>query len=188
MNATVTEARPRFRAARSADVGVIVALVESAYRGDSSRKGWTTEADFLDGQRTDPHGVNALIGKADNLILLAERPPMSPGQAGELLACCHLEKQGDACYFGMFAVDPRLQGGGVGKHMMAEAERIAAQEWKCTQMEMTVISIRNELVAWYERRGYRRSGVFKPFPYGDERFGIPKRDDLRFELLVKPLI
>jgi N-acetylglutamate synthase-like GNAT family acetyltransferase len=180
MNATVTEARPQFRAARAADVGAIVALVESAYRGDISRKGWTTEADFLDGQRTDPDGVLALIDKPDGRILLAERD-------GELLACCHLEKQGGACYFGMFAVNPALQGGGVGKYMMAEAEHIATQEWKCTQMEMTVISIRNELVAWYERRGYRRSGVFKPFPYGDERFGIPKRDDLRFELLVKAL-
>jgi GNAT superfamily N-acetyltransferase len=179
MNATIDQTRLQFRAAIAADVAAIVALVESAYRGDVSRKGWTTEADFLDGQRTDPVGVGAIIGKSGNRVLLAER-------AGELLACCHLEKQGDACYFGMFAVDPTLQGGGVGKQMMVEAERIAA-EWKCTKMEMTVISIRDELVAWYERRGYRRSGVFKPFPYGDARFGIPKRDDLRFELLVKAL-
>ena len=106
---------------------------------------------------------------------------------GRMFACCHIEKQGEACYFGMFAVDPTLQGGGVGKRMMAEAERIARDEWKCIKMEMTVISVRDDLIAWYERRGYRRSGVFKPFPYGDERFGIPKRDDLRFELLVKPL-
>jgi ribosomal protein S18 acetylase RimI-like enzyme len=180
MNATVTAAPAQFRAARAADVGAVVALVESAYRGDVSRKGWTTEADFLEGQRTDPAGVAALLDKPHSRVLLAERD-------GELLACCHLEKMGDACYFGMFAVKPSLQGGGVGKHMMAEAERIAAQEWQCTQMDMTVISIRAELIAWYERRGYRRSGVFKPFPYGDARFGIPKRDDLRFELLVKML-
>lgn len=180
MNVTIDEARLQFRAATAADVAAIVALVESAYRGDVSRKGWTTEADFLDGQRTDPDGVAGLLGKPGSRVLLAERD-------GELLACSHLEKQGDACYFGMFAVRPSLQGGGVGKQMMAESERIAAQEWKCIKMEMTVISIRNELVAWYERRGYRRSGVFKPFPYGDARFGIPKRDDLRFELLVKAL-
>lgn len=187
MSAIVSEVKPQFRAARAADVAAIVALVESAYRGDVSRKGWTTEADFLDGQRTDPEGVASLIGKPDNRVLLAERPSTGSGQAGELLACCHLEKQGEACYFGMFAVNPTLQGGGVGKHMMVEAERIAAQEWQCTKMEMTVISIRAELIAWYERRGYRRSGVHKPFPYGDARFGIPKRDDLQFELLVKPL-
>jgi ribosomal protein S18 acetylase RimI-like enzyme len=179
MNATV-EAVPTFRAAEAADVPRIVALVESAYRGDVSRRGWTTEADFLDGQRTDPVGVAQIIGTPGNRILLAERD-------GELLACCQLEHQGDACYFGMFAVAPSLQGGGVGKQMMTQAERIAAQEWKCTQMQMTVITIRHELIAWYERRGYRRSGVFKPFPYGDARFGIPKREDLQFEVLVKNL-
>jgi len=180
MNATVAEAVLEFRAAGKSDVPDIVALVESAYRGDVSRQGWTTEADFLDGQRTDPIGVAELVGKAGNRILLAERD-------SKLLACCHLEKLDAACYFGMFAVNPTLQGSGVGKQMMNEAERIAAQEWECTQMEMTVITIRHELIAWYERRGYRRSGVFKPFPYGDARFGIPKRDDLQFELLVKAL-
>ncbi len=68
-----------------------------------------------------------------------------------------------------------------------EAERIARGEFYCREMQMTVISIRDDLIAWYERRGYARSGIYKPFPYGDERFGIPKRSDLRFELLVKAL-
>ena len=180
MDTVVDGVRLAFRDARVSDVNAIVSLVESAYRGDVSRQGWTTEADFLDGQRTDPVGVGEIIVKPGSRVLLGER-------GGELLACCHLEKQGDACYFGMFSVQPTLQGGGVGKQMMAEAERLAHDEWKCTKMEMTVISIRDELVAWYERRGYRRTGVFKPFPYGDARFGIPKRDDLRFELLEKRL-
>ena len=87
----------------------------------------------------------------------------------------------------MFAVDPTLQGGGVGKLVMAEAERVAKDDFGCMRMEMTVISVRDEPIAWYERRGYRRTGKYKPFPYGDERFGIPKRDDLKFELLVKTL-
>jgi len=113
-------------------------------------------------------------------VLLGER-------GGELLACCHLEKQEDSCYFGMFSVRPTLQGGGIGKRMMNEAERIAREDWRCARMEMTVISVRDELIAWYERRGYRRTGRYKPFPYGDARFGLPKRDDLRFELLVKDL-
>jgi len=180
MNTVLDDARLRFRNATAADVNVIVSLVESAYRGDASRQGWTTEADFLDGQRTDPAGVAEIIAKPASHVLLGER-------AGELLACCHLEKQGDACYFGMFSVLPTLQGGGVGRQMLAEAESLARREWKCTKMEMTVISIRDELVAWYERRGYRRTGKYKPFPYGDARFGIPKRDDLRFELLEKRL-
>jgi ribosomal protein S18 acetylase RimI-like enzyme len=87
----------------------------------------------------------------------------------------------------MFSVSPLLQGGGIGRAMLAEAERIARDDWACTEMQMTVISIRDELIAWYERRGYRRTGIHSPFPYGDERFGIPLRDDLRFELLVKTL-
>jgi ribosomal protein S18 acetylase RimI-like enzyme len=87
----------------------------------------------------------------------------------------------------MFAVDPTLQAGGLGRSLLTEAERIARDEWGCRRMEMTVIVQRDELIAWYERRGYRRTGTYKPFPYGQERFGIPRREDLRFELLVKEL-
>jgi GNAT superfamily N-acetyltransferase len=168
-----------FRTATEADVPAVVALVESAYRGDSGRRGWTTESDLLDGQRTDAADVAAAIARPDSRILLLERD-------GRLLACCHLERQGEAAYFGMFAVDPAQQTGGLGKRLLAEAERIA-REWRCRAMEMTVIVQRAELIAWYERRGYRRTGTYKPFPYGDERFGIPRRDDLRFELLRKDL-
>ena len=180
MDAALDVAALVFRDARVADVAAIVALVESAYRGDASRAGWTTEADLLDGQRIDVVGVADIVMRRGSRVLLAE-------MNGELLACCHLEKQGDSCYFGMFSVKPTMQAAGVGKRTLAEAERLAREEWKCTGMEMTVISVRDELIGWYERRGYRRSGRYKPFPYGDERFGIPKRDDLRFELLVKHL-
>jgi ribosomal protein S18 acetylase RimI-like enzyme len=169
-----------FRLATAPDVDAIVALVESAYRGDVSRKGWTTEADLLDGQRTDPAGVAELVTKPGSCMLLAERD-------GALLACANLEKRADAGYFGMFSVRPDLQGAGIGRAMLAEAERIARDDWQCREMQMTVISVRDELIAWYERRGYARTGIHSPFPYGDARFGIPKRDDLRFELLVKPL-
>jgi GNAT superfamily N-acetyltransferase len=180
MNAIVSNPCLLFRDATAADVAAIVALVESAYRGDVSRKGWTTEADFLDGQRVDVAGVAEVIAKPGSRVVLAERD-------GLMLACCHVEKQGDVGYFGMFSVQPDLQGGGIGKQMMHEAERIARDEYNCIKMEMTVISIRDDLIPWYERRGYQRTGVFKPFPYGDERFGIPKRDDLRFEVLAKAL-
>jgi N-acetylglutamate synthase-like GNAT family acetyltransferase len=141
-----TPSATTFRAATTADTDAIVALVESAYRGDVSRKGWTTEADMLDGQRTDVSGVDALIRKSGSRVLLIERD-------GELLACSHVEKQGDATYFGMFSVRPDQQGGGLGKAMLAEAERIARDEWACREMQMTVISIRDELIEWYERRG-----------------------------------
>jgi len=170
-----------FRDATTDDVTDVVALIESAYRGDASRVGWTTEADILHGQRTDPDGVRDVVQRPDSRLLLADRD-------GSLVACCQLEHRGSACYFGMFAVRPGLQGGGVGKTVLAEAERLAREDWAATAMEMTVISVRDELIAFYERRGYRRTGELSPFPYGDERFGLPQRDDLAFERLVKELV
>ncbi|GHF56481.1 GNAT family N-acetyltransferase [Streptomyces griseosporeus] len=170
-----------FRDATDADVDALVVLVESAYRGDASRAGWTTEADILDGQRTDPEGVLEVIKSPDSRLLTVERD-------GEIVACCQLEHRGDYAYFGMFAVRPSLQGAGLGKVIIAEAERQARETWGVREMHMTVISVREDLIAWYERRGYRRTGRTSPFPYGDERFGVPRRDDLRFELLVKPLV
>ncbi|AOT57617.1 MULTISPECIES: GNAT family N-acetyltransferase [Streptomyces] len=178
--APLQDARETYRDAVEADVPALVALVESAYRGDASRAGWTTEADLLDGQRTDPQGVREVIGAPGSRLLAVERD-------GELVACCQLERRGDAAYFGMFAVRPGLQGGGLGRRVLAEAERLAREEWGAREMHMTVISVRDELIAWYERRGYRRTGRTSPFPYGDERFGVPRREDLRFELLVKAL-
>ncbi|MGV9240944.1 GNAT family N-acetyltransferase [Streptomyces nigra] len=169
-----------FRDATDADVDSIVALVESAYRGDSSRAGWTTEADILEGQRTDPEGVLQVVKSPDSRLLTVERD-------GRIVACYQLEHRGTYAYFGMFAVSPELQGAGLGKVIIAEAERQARATWGVTEMHMTVISVRNDLIAWYERRGYRRTGRMTPFPYGDERFGIPRRDDLQFELLVKEL-
>lgn len=169
-----------YRDATEADVEELVPLIESAYRGDSSRTGWTTEADILEGQRTDPDGVRKVITTPGSRLLTVERD-------GVIVACCQLEHRGDAAYFGMFAVRPGLQGGGLGKEIIAEAERTAREDWGVTEMHMTVISVRDELIAWYERRGYRRTGELTPFPYGDERFGIPQREDLAFELLVKEL-
>ena len=172
-----------FRSATPADAEAIVALVESAYRGDASRIGWTTEADLLDGRRTDVASVLALMHEPDSMILLAQR---ADGPA--LLACCHLAREGaDNAYFGMFAVRPDAQGKGVGRRVLAEAERIARATWRCSHMAMTVIDVRAELIAWYERRGYHRTREYKPFPYGDARFGLPRRPDLRFELLLKAL-
>lgn len=169
-----------FRDATDADVDALVALIESAYRGDTSRTGWTTEADILDGQRTDPESVRAVIKPPLSRMLVVE-------SEGQPVACCQLEHRGSAAYFGMFAVRPGLQGAGLGKVVIAEAERTAQETWGVRAMQMSVISLREDLIAWYERRGYRRTGQMSPFPYGDERFGIPRRDDLQFELLVKQL-
>ena len=167
-----------FRNATAVDIPAVVALVESAYRGDVSRQGWTTEADLLGGRRTGPDDVQACIARARSRILLAE-------DGSDLLACAHVADEDGAGYFGMFSVQPGLQGGGIGKAVLAEAERIVRDEWQLPAMLMTVIDVRDELIAFYERRGYRRTGILKPFPYGDERFGQPRRDDLRFEVLEK---
>ncbi|WP_312237654.1 GNAT family N-acetyltransferase [Stenotrophomonas sp.] len=169
-----------FRSATAADIPALIALVTSAYRGDASRAGWTTEADLLDGARIDAEGLQADLSRPRSTILLAERD-------GQLLACAHVADDHGKGYFGMFSVDPAQQGGGIGKVMIDAAEAHAAREWGVPVMQMTVIDVREELIAFYERRGYVRTGIKKPFPYGDARFGTPKRDDLRFEILEKPL-
>lgn len=169
-----------FRDATAADVPALVDLVTSAYRGDASRRGWTTEADMLDGKRIDADLLRADIERPRSQVLVAERD-------GLMLACAHVCEEGGAGYFGMFSVRPELQGGGIGKRLLAEAERIVREDWCLPAMRMTVIDIRDELIAFYERRGYRRTGIKKPFPYGDARFGIPRRQDLRFEVLEKQL-
>ena len=177
----------RFRDAVAGDIPALVALVTSAYRGDASRVGWTTEADLLDGNRIDPEVLRGDIERAHSRVVVAERPSTGPGQAGDLLGCAHVCIEGGAGYFGMFAIRPELQGAGLGKQLLAEAERIMREEWRLPVMRMTVIDLREELIAFYQRRGYRRTGIKKPFPATDPRFGLPRRDDLRFELLEKAL-
>ncbi|MBS1117804.1 MAG: family N-acetyltransferase [Deltaproteobacteria bacterium] len=169
-----------FRPATRADIPAVVELVESAYRGDASRVGWTTEADLLGGRRTDADDVRSCIERERSIVLLAERD-------GHLVACAHVAIEGPAGYFGMFSVTPMLQGAGLGKAVLAEAERLAREDWQVPRMRMSVIDVRTELIAFYERRGYVRTGIKRPFPYGDERFGSPKRDDLRFEVMEKQL-
>lgn len=171
---------PTFRVAAEADTGALVELLNSAYRGDTSRKGWTTEAHLLDGQRVDAEGVAETLTAPNVRVVLAE-------VAGQLVACCELQRGGDSeAYFGMFAVRPTEQGGGLGSRLLAEAERMA-QDWGCQRLRMLVIRQRTDLISWYERRGYHRTGATEAFPYGDPRYGLPKRDDLRFEELAKPI-
>lgn len=175
-----TEPPLRFRRATKGDVPAVVALVESAYRGDASRAGWTTEADLLDGQRTDAREVAEIAGGETTRVILAERE-------GELVGCVVVKDEGAHAYLGMLSVRPSLQGGGVGRALVAEAERVARDELGRDAMRMTVIAQRPELLAWYARLGYAPTGETEPFPYGDPRFGLPRRDDLVFVVLRKAL-
>lgn len=154
-------------AATLADVPALYVLVNSAYRGDSSRQGWTTEADLLDGVRTDESGLQSMLENPEGTILKYE-------EAGRLLGCVYLEQEGDHLYLGMLTVSPEAQAGGIGKQLMAAAEQFA-RDRHCRAITMTVIPQRHELIAFYERRGYRATGETEPFPMDDPRFGLPKQ-------------
>ena len=153
-------------------------LVNSAYRGDSSRQGWTTEADLIDGTRTDAADIKELIETPDITLLKYV-------EDGELRACVELKKEGSKLYLGMLTVKPNLQGKGIGKLLLKSAEE-EALKLKCSSVFMTVISIRKELIDWYLRHGYQFTGERKPFAFNDPRFGQPKMK-LEFVVLEKKL-
>ncbi|HSN70112.1 MAG TPA: GNAT family N-acetyltransferase [Steroidobacteraceae bacterium] len=168
------------RPATLADTEALVALVNSAYRGASSKVGWTTEADLLGGQRIDAAMLREQIDAPQSMILVHEAD-------GEIVACVALERGEADCYLGMLTIRPGLQSAGLGSRLLAAAEQIAAERWRAGSIYMTVIEQRTELIGWYERRGYVRTGEYRPFPYGDPRYGLPKRPDLRFAVLRKSL-
>ena len=160
------------------DIPVLDKLVNSAYRGESSKKGWTTEADLLDGIRTDEHGLQIMFQNPNATILKYE-------EAGQLLGCVYLETKGTDLYLGMLTVSPDAQTNGIGKQLMAAAEQMAIVQ-HCRAITMTVITVRHELIAWYERRGYRPTGERIPFP-NNPNLGILKQS-LEFMIMEKALI
>ena len=161
------------------DILEISNLVNSAYRGESSKKGWTTEEHLLGGIRTDEQDLlKTFENEAITVLKFTEND--------KIIGTVSLEKQGDKLYLGMLTVSPDLQGGGVGKQLLKAAEDFAKEE-SIPKIVMTVISVRSELIAWYERHGYVRTGETKPFPMNDPNFGIPK-EFLEFIALEKTLI
>ncbi len=169
------------RDAIPADIPALHALIESAYRGEASRAGWTTEADLLDGQRTDPEELAGIIADPDQALLLA-------WQDHQRVACVRIQRFADGLgYFGMLSVKPTLQAAGFGRRMVAEAEAALAQRFGAVRIRIQVFPQRTELIAWYERLGYVATGEIAPFPYGDLRFGEPRRGDLSFVLFEKAL-
>lgn len=167
------------RRASVEDAEEIAALVNKCYRGDSSRVGWTTEDDLLGGTRTDRNDIERLMTADDSAFLVLV-------ENDEIIGSVHVQKEGESSYLGMLVVKPELQGGGIGRQVMQAAENFARAEWHSDRMTMTVFTVREELLAYYERRGYRRTGEFKPFvSYGVN--GIAKVEGLEFEVLEKAL-
>jgi ribosomal protein S18 acetylase RimI-like enzyme len=166
---------PTYRYAQKADTPALVALIECAYRGEDAVGKWTSEAHLLKGPRTNDKEIEGLIAREETRFLIAEID-------GKLVGCCLLQglppepdARINAAYFGMFAINPEIHGGGLGKKLIAEAEKRVQDLWRCNQMVMTVINVRTALIEWYERRGYRLTGATLPFPFS-ESTGETTRD------------
>jgi ribosomal protein S18 acetylase RimI-like enzyme len=169
-----------WRTATEADAEALEALIESAYRGDASRVGWTTEADLLGGNRTSVAMLLDTLGDPAQTVIVCEDPQ-------GLLATVTVERRHGYGYVGAVSVRPTDQGSGIGRELLTRAERMIGEAWGLERARMTVIAQRPELIDWYSRRGYADTGETAPFPYGDSRFGAPKRDDLYFVILEKAL-
>ena len=168
------------RPGRPADADLLTDLIRSAYRGQDSRAGWTSEADLVEGERISRDQILTMISAGGSVLLVGE-------DAGQIVACCQLRNEGAGlAYFGTFAVSPQAQGAGLGRRLMAEAERQAVAAFAATRLMMTVLAQQDKLIAYYERRGFRRTGETRPFP-ADPRYARPLRDDLCFAVLEKPL-
>lgn len=189
-----------FRKATPLDIPPLLSLIVSAFRGESSRAGWTTEADLLADERISPTALHAKITDPSGLVLLAfnatsasstgTSTPESDTETSPsgLVACCEIVRKDDErAYFGLFAVSPKLQAGGIGRQVLQKAEEHAKREWGTKIMTMCVIWTREELIAWYIRRGYARTGEKSPFPYAELYNGKALRDDLYFDHFEKVL-
>jgi predicted N-acetyltransferase YhbS len=164
--------------ASAPDIPALNILINSAYRGESARKGWTTEADLLDGIRTDEPALAALLHQQGASMLVCR------DKSGRIIGCVYLQKEPETFYLGMLTVDPGLQAAGIGSRLLHAAEEHVKSQQGNT-ISMTVISVRHELIAWYERKGYSQTGETKPFP-DDPAFGIP-RQPLMFVVMKKKL-
>lgn len=167
------------RPATLADIPALHALIETAYRGESAKRGWTHEADLLGGQRTDPEALGDMLANPDMVLLVAE-------DTERLIGCVQGTRVGTArAYLGLLTVDPALQAAGLGRRLIAAIETDSAARFGAQVMEMTVIRQRDELIAYYVRRGYALTGETRPFPMEDARFGLPKTRALEFVVLEK---
>jgi hypothetical protein len=158
----------------------IAALVNSVYRGENAKKGWTTEAGILGGIRITPEKTEEYINTPGSIIMLAVHD-------NKIIGCVHLEKDGDSCWLGMLSVDVNYQTFGLGKILIEKSESVVKDKFRCGEMKMKVIGIRKELVDYYIRRGYEPTGERVDFTGGEDTFGKPFVQNLHFEILAKKL-
>ena len=169
------------RDATPADIPALHRLIQSAYRGEASRAGWATEADLLDGQRTDPEELADILAAPEQALLTAWRDEV-------LVGCVMITDRAEGTgYFGMLSINPTLQSGGLGRRLVEAAHAALAARFGARRVRISVFPQREALIAWYERLGYRRTGDTLPFPYGNPRYGLPKRDDLYFVVMERTL-
>jgi GNAT superfamily N-acetyltransferase len=168
------------------DFAEVVALANMAYRGTDSTPGWTTEAAYITGQRLDDASLRKSLAEEPRARLLIWRDEADLAH-GQLLGTVWLEPEDEnVWYLGLLTVRPDVQNRQLGRALLAAAEAYA-KDAGGRKIRMTVVNVRATLIAWYERRGYVLTGESEPFPYGDERFGKPLRDDLEFVVLEKLL-
>ena len=172
----------RFQTATPAQSQDLAHLINSAYRGEYSELGWTSEAKILGGQRTDPEELERLIKTPHNQIELAYED-----RSEKLIGCVHLVQElPDTLYFGMLTVEPKLQGQGFGKILLNLVENVA-KGYGLKRIRFTAIPTRTELIAFYERRGFKATGKSEPFPIQDPKFGLPKINGLTLKEFEKIL-
>jgi ribosomal protein S18 acetylase RimI-like enzyme len=166
-----------FRTASKSDAEAIAQLVNMAYRPEAGTAGWTHESNLVYGSRTNVVQVSEILSKPDSVILVGLK-------GSEIVACVHVEKDGSYSHIGMLAVNPKLQGAGVGKQLLAHAERYANENFGSEKFIIIVVSSRSELIAFYLRRGYQKTGTVQDYPLS-AGVGTPKFPNLKTEVLEK---
>lgn len=174
----MNDATYTFGFATLADVPRVAALIERAYRGPEAAKGWTNEAEILEGPRSSTAEIERLIGDGEARFVTAL-------DRGKLVGCALIKREGNGAYFGMFAIDPDVQGSGLGKAMMARCEAAVKELWGAKELRLTVISLRDKLIQWYERRGFVQTGEHEPFPFHEAKGAL--RTDFNLTVLRKLL-
>lgn len=153
--------------ATPADVPALASLINRAYRSEAANAGWTTEGHLLEGPRIDEATLQEMMAAPRATLLKAQTA------TGSLVGCIYLEQKSKVLYFSMLAVAPEVQAHGLGRRLLHAVE-VHAQQLNCNTLEMSVLELRAELLAWYERQGYRRTGASEPFP-ATTRFGRPRQ-------------